>query len=93
MKNRVSRNLVVTAGVKAQMDVDQNFVQEVYGALNAFSVGSWGDLCEEDKELNDLADMYGDGRLLGAYITSRGKIWVITEWDRSATTVLFPSEY
>jgi len=30
---------------------------------------------------------------MAEYLTSKGKIWIITEWDRSATTILFPSEY
>jgi hypothetical protein len=45
-----------------------------------------------DKELNDLAVKTGE-RILEAYETSKGKIWIITEWDRSATTILFPNEY
>lgn len=55
--------------------------------------GNWGELCKEDKELNDLAVEQGD-RILSAYRTSKGvKIWVITEWDRSVTTILLPEDY
>lgn len=55
--------------------------------------GDWGDLDNEDKCANDLALVNGD-RLLSAYKLSTGeKVWVITEWDRSATTILLPSEY
>ena len=32
-------------------------------------------------------------RLMGAYMTCKGKIWIITEWDRSSTIILFPDEY
>lgn len=53
----------------------------------------WGDLCAQDKNLNDLALMDGDSRIFSAYETPHGKIWIITEYDRSYTTVLFPSEY
>lgn len=53
----------------------------------------WGDLCKEDKKQNDLALKNGD-RLFSAYRTAQGiKFWVITEADRSATTVLLPEEY
>lgn len=53
----------------------------------------WGDLCEEDKQANDYACDNG-GRLLSAYETSpERKVWIITESDRSATTVLTPEEY
>ena len=61
--------------------------------LNRHLSGDWGDLCEEDKSLNDEAINNGS-RVLSAYTLSTGvKIWVITEADRSATTLLLPSEY
>ena len=54
----------------------------------------WGELCDEDKQLNDQALIDGS-RILSAYRTRKGstKIWVITEADRSSTCVLLPSEY
>lgn len=56
-------------------------------------VGDWGDLDDEDKQENELSLEQGY-RLLSAYQTRlHVKIWVITEADRSATTVLLPSEY
>ena len=55
--------------------------------------GDWGDICEEDRKLNDQALRDGT-RLLSAYHTPEGiKFWIITEADRSATTVLLPEEY
>jgi hypothetical protein len=54
--------------------------------------GDWGDLCDDDKELNDDALRDGD-RLLSAYRLGTGvKVWIITEGDRSVTTILLPSE-
>ena len=56
--------------------------------------GDWGDLDEADKNENDLAVKAGDLRIFSAYETDIvGKIWIITEADRSATTVLLPSDY
>lgn len=59
--------------------------------------GDWGDLDAEDTELNDdAAAAEGDdrGRILSAYELAEGhKVWIITEWDRSVTTLLLPSEY
>ena len=53
----------------------------------------WGDLSEEDVRENELALQKGF-RLLSAYRTAKGQqLWIITEADRSATTVLLPSEY
>jgi hypothetical protein len=55
--------------------------------------GDWGEVCDEDKELNDQALIDGS-RILSAYKTLKGvKIWVITEADRSSTCCLLPSEY
>jgi hypothetical protein len=56
-------------------------------------VGDWGDLCEEDRQENDLSVERGF-RILSAYTLTTGvKVWVITEADRSATTILLPDEY
>lgn len=55
-------------------------------------IGDWGDLCDEDKFLNDLSVESG-GRILSAYNTSFGKIYIITEEDRSYTTIMFANEY
>ena len=56
-------------------------------------VGDWGDLDEEDKQENELSVEQGY-RILSAYQTNDHiKIWVITEADRSVTTLLLPAEY
>lgn len=53
----------------------------------------WGDLDCEDQERNDQAVEAG-GRILSAYHLKSGtKLWIITEGDRSATTILLPDEY
>jgi hypothetical protein len=55
--------------------------------------GDWGDVCAEDKKENELSLREGF-RLLSAYHLPDGcKIWIITEADRSATTILLPEEY
>jgi hypothetical protein len=54
--------------------------------------GDWGNLGVEDKQANTHALALG-GRLLSAYRVGDGKLWVITEADRSLTTLLLPSEY
>jgi hypothetical protein len=55
--------------------------------------GDWGDLCAEDARANQHALRYGL-RLLSAYPLADGtRVWVITEADRSITTLLLPSEY
>ena len=55
--------------------------------------GDWGELPDEDKEENELSVNAGL-RIFSAYKLPTGvKVWVITEWDRSVTTVLLPEEY
>jgi hypothetical protein len=82
-------------------------VRATYGALAALAAagrtpneflrrhqtGDWGDLMDEDAQENELA-LLDDYRLLSAYDLGNGiRIWLITEWDRSATTLLLPQEY
>jgi hypothetical protein len=55
--------------------------------------GDWGDLCQEDKTENELSLKRGF-RLLSSYpVTETDTLWIITEADRSVTTLLLPSEY
>jgi hypothetical protein len=61
--------------------------------LGRHPAGDWGEVDAEDWRLNDEALRDGT-RLLSAYRTLRGvKLWVITEADRSVTTILTPDEY
>lgn len=48
---------------------------------------------EEDKKKNDKAIASGEDRILASYKTSEGQIFIITEWDRSYTTIMFADEY
>lgn len=55
--------------------------------------GDWGDLCHEDKAENELSLKLGF-RVMSSYlINDREKLWIITEADRSVTTLLLPEEY
>lgn len=89
--------IYATAGVAAAMEEDETFRREIAGAFARYGRKDWGDLCREDCELNDESLRDGS-RILAAYQTSRGKIWIITEaigedGHRAATTFLFPDEY
>ena len=56
--------------------------------------GDDGDLSAHDKALNAEAIASGQDRVFSAYELSGGhRVWVITEWDRSVTTILLPDEY
>jgi hypothetical protein len=54
--------------------------------------GDWGVLDPEDTAANNAAVVDGS-RLLSAYEVGEEKVWIITEWDRSVTTLLLPSDY
>ncbi len=61
--------------------------------LDRHVVGDWGELCEEDRQENEFSLNRGF-RLLSSYFLPSGqKVWIITEADRSATTLLLPSDY
>lgn len=85
---------VVTRGVYDKGMEDAGFLAFVNQSFHRYSSGDWGEMCEEDKMQNEQALIDGE-RLMGSYENKeRGwKIWIITEWDRSVTTILFPDEY
>lgn len=84
--------ILATSGVANEMKASPVFAGEVAAAFNRYQRKDWGELSREDRDLNNQAIGSGE-RILTAYQTSKGRIWIITEWDRSATTILFPSEY
>lgn len=80
--------LLITA--RANSDLEAAEVRE---ALRRHQLGDWGELCEEDRAENDASVIEGR-RLFSAYTARDGtKFWVITEADRSSTTVLLPDDY
>jgi len=68
--------------------------QQPHDFLNRHAAGDWGaELSEEDKAENEYSLEHGF-RILSSYKTAAGKkLWVITEADRSVTTLLLPDEY
>jgi len=67
--------------------------EDIISALKRHSTGDWGDCSKDDREANDQALIEGS-RIFSVYHDRFGvRFWIITEADRSATTVLLPSEY
>ena len=80
--------LLSTRGVEATIAIE-----DVEKAIDRHLYGDWGDLDPADWEENELSLKEGF-RLLSAYHDRNGvKFWIITEADRSVTTVLLPEEY
>ena len=67
--------------------------QSAESFLGRHAVGDWGELDREDVRENEYSVTHGF-RLLSSYTTAAGeKLWIITEADRSSTTLLLPDEY
>ena len=81
--------LVATPGSLAMLE-SLNLRPDNFLARHA--AGDWGDICAEDAGLNDEALRYGD-RLISVYKIQGKVLWIITEYDRSVTTLLLPEEY
>ena len=73
--------------------LDRLHPEDVTASLGRHARRDWGDLCPEDVEENELSLREGF-RLLSAYCDrNETKFWIITEADRSVTTVLLPEDY
>ncbi len=89
---------LMTCGIRDIIDSSPEAAWVFNECLFRHSNGDWGDLCEEDRQMNDdaLAAEKNGGytdSLFSAYKTGFGKIYIITECDRSVTTILLPEEY
>ena len=87
MTSRFPLGSIVATPAALNLGVDLNRY------MHRHHCGDWGDLCDEDKQANEEALEAGE-RLLSCYQIGGGKrIYIITERDRSVTTVLLPEEY
>ncbi|MFL5241537.1 MAG: hypothetical protein ACJ8FY_05470 [Gemmataceae bacterium] len=80
--------VVITAHAQARLD--STSVQE---GLSRHAAGDWGDIPPHDAAENDAALIQGEGGFMSAYGTGDERFWIITEADRSVTTVLLPEDY
>ena len=66
--------------------------EDLFGYIARHATGDWGELCAFDRRQNEIA--LRDGyRVFSSYDVSAERVWVITEADRSVTTILLPEEY
>lgn len=89
---------VATAGISNACQNDPIFAHNIKDIFFRYTKQDWGDLSPDDKKLNDDAIKSGEDRILAAYHVANSqqetqKVYIITEWDRSVTTVLFADEY
>ena len=82
--------IFLTIGAK---DALEESCENAFEFLSRHQTGDWGEICDEDKQENELSLREGF-RLLSSYRTNQGvKLWCITEYNRSVTTLLLPEEY
>ena len=79
--------IVITANAQATIDP-----ADVQQGLSRHARGDWGNVPPEDSELNEFGLKHGE-RLFSAYGEAKRRFWIITERDRSVTTVLLPQDY
>lgn len=86
-------SVVATPKVVKRIKSDVVFAIFIGICIGRYVNFDWGDTCLEDIALNDKAIVSG-GRLFAVYkYSSNRSVWLITEADRSTTTILFPDEY
>lgn len=89
---------VCTGSIDVMMRSDPCFASWVASCLERHCTGDWGDISEDDREMNDEAvRMMAEGRsmdsVMSSYTMDGIEIWIITECDNSVTTILRPEEY
>ena len=85
-----------TRGVAHDMERDAAFARFVAGSLARYRCCDWGDVSAADGKANSGGVECGGERILAAYRypgREGRRIWILTEADRSVTTVLYPEEY
>lgn len=82
--------IVITQGAAASLEANRHMP---YTFLSRHVQGNWGDLSPAERAEMETALQQGS-RLMSVYTLASGqKLWIITEWDRSVTTLLLPLEY
>lgn len=89
---------VATSGISVTCQEDLVFAQNIRNVFSRYTKQDWGDLTQGDKDLNDQAVKSGEDRILASYWVRNStgethKVYIITERDRSVTTILFSEEY
>ncbi len=79
--------IVITANAREQLSP-----LEIENALRRHASGDWGAVRRDDAALNDVG-LTNEGRLFSAFESGTHKFWIITEADRSVTTILMPDDY
>lgn len=86
--------MAMSPGLADALQGDKQLSTDVHIAWQKYLQCDWGNLGEDDKEMNNNAvEDPGSDRILARYPTSQGDIYIITEQDRSFTLIMFCNEY
>ena len=89
--------LVMTTALQEDLkksDTEKGWHDEINLLVSRHLSGDFGDMDDHDTDQNKAAIESGEDRVFSSYTTNKGiKLWIITEWDRSITTVLRPEDY
>jgi len=85
-------HIIMTKGITEREANNEGFANFLTDSMKRHSNGDWGDLSEEDKQENELSLKQGL-RVLSKYHYGEEKILIVTDVDKSMTTILFPEEY
>lgn len=87
--------LYFTRGINHAISEHITFSRFIVKSLERYGMDDWGEMCEEDKEMNDLSVQHNDGRVVARYKHSNRDIYIITDiqGEERNTTILFCDEY
>ena len=90
--------ILMTPGIRELIGSSEKAYDTVVDCLKRHADEDWGDLSDDDRQMNDdalEAERNGEptDRLFSLYETDFAKLYIITEYDRSVTTILLPEEY
>ena len=89
----VLKSLVETCGINNAQQDDEKYRDEIIEALTKYINRDWGETCKSDSDKNNKAVWFANDRIVAKYSTSKGDVFIITESDRSVTTILFSHEF
>lgn len=97
MSDQVKFALGKTVATPGALALLEEVGVEASSLLDRHLSGDWGDLAASDRKQNDSGLANGNDRLHSSYNLGPDagckKVWIITEWDRSVTTILLPEDY
>lgn len=86
--------VVMTKGINNTIAESARFSRFIVNSFRRYIVCDWGEMHSEDAKMNDSAVKNDDDRIVARYNNKEyGDIYIITEYDRSVTTILFTDEY